>query len=208
MTRDELLALIGAIFSEEPRAVQGGFVLRHMPHVGEFAFLGRIYDPVGPALAGLWSTKANAVDHPYMSIMSEVANGLRMANLSLFGIVERVDRSVGPRAGQPISVDYGNVVEKPKGLDAKDLVIGGAVGWSSKGYYVMSRNGAVRLTHHANAGDIADEWPSLEPMLRAELARIAGLHDRQGRELATATNLMHPNGRRWESKVEPGSSYH
>lgn len=208
MIKGDLLALIAASLSHRPEAVAGGFLFCHTPHVGKFAYLGRVYDPVSLELARAWSANANNPENPYLSFLTQVANGLRIANISLHGLIEQIDRSVGPGAGQPISLDYGNLVGRPANLDDTDMVIGGMVGWSSKGAYVMDHKGAVRLVNDSNGGDVADEWPSLEAMLRAELSRLAELHDPEGRTLSTSTDLMHPNGRRWETEIEPGRLRH
>lgn len=208
MTRDDLLALITTSFSHRPQRVADGFLFCHTPQVAEFAYLGRVYDPVSSKSARAWATRARNQENPYLSFLTEVANGVRIANISLYGVIEQIDRSVGPGVGQPISLDYGNVVERPANLDDSDMVIGGIVGWSSRGAYVIGHEGAVRLVHYSNGGDVADEWPNLNAMLGAELTRIAELHDRDGRKLTTSTDLMHPHGRRWETEIEPGSARH
>jgi hypothetical protein len=206
MTRDELLALVADTLSQEPLLAPGGILFGHTPHVAEFAYLARVYDAAPPDQVRAWAT-AHDWDNPYLAFLTEVANGLSFANVNLFGVIEQIDRS-GRGAGQAISLDYGNVVERPVGLDETDMVIGGIVGWSSKGSYVMGREGAVRLTHHKDGADVAAEWPDLHSMLRSELTRVARLHDQEGRELGTSTELMHPKGRRWETEVEPGTTRH
>jgi hypothetical protein len=178
----------------------------HTPHVADFAYLARVYDAAPADQVRAWATAHNR-DNPYLSFLTEVANGLEVASVSLFGVVEQIDRS-GWRAGQAISLDYGNFVERPSGLKETDLVIGGIVGWSSRGCYVMDREGSVRLTHHQDGADAAAKWPDLPNMLHSELTRMARLHDREGRQLGTSTCLMHPQGRRWETEVEPGSTKH
>jgi hypothetical protein len=208
MTNDELLALIGSALSHQPQAAAGGYLVCHTPHVAEFAYLGRVYDPVSAERARTWATRSHHLGNPYLSFVTDVANGLRIANLSLYGVVEQIDRATGPGVGQPISLDYGNVVERPTHLDASDMVIGAVVGWSSRGSYVMDRLGAVRLVHCSNGDDVAAEWPNLKGMLAAELTRIGKLHDPHGRELTTSTDLMHPKGQRWETEIEPGSARH
>jgi hypothetical protein len=206
MTRDDLLALIAGVFRHEPQLAPGGVLVGHTPHVAEFAYLARVYDPAPPDQVRAWAT-AHDMENPYLSFLAEVANGLRVANVSLRGVITHIDRSVRG-VGQPVSVDHGNIFGRPASLDQTDMVIGGIVGWSSKGSYVMDREGTVRLTHHLDGADVAAGWPDLHSMLRSELTRIARLHDRQGRELGTSTDLMHPKGRHWETKVEPGSTRH
>jgi hypothetical protein len=207
MTRDELLALVVASFSHRPETVPGGCLFCRTPHAGEFAYLGRVYDPVSTERAEAGFAEARNPGHPYFEFVTRVANGLRIANLSLNGVIEQIDRS-GTGIGQPIAIWYGNSVERPANLEDTDMVIGDIVGWSSRGSYIMARDGTVRLAHPSDGADVADQWPGLYAMLRAELARLAELHDSEGRRLCTSTGLMHPNGRRWETEVEPGSTCH
>jgi len=207
MTRDELLALVTASFSHRPEPVPGGHLFCHTPHLGEHAWLGRVYDPISTERANPGFAEALNPRHPYFEFVTGAANGLRIATLCLNGVIEQIDRS-GTGIGQPIDLRYGNAIERPANLDESDMVIGDIVGWSSRGSFVMRRDGAIRLIHPLDGDDVAAEWPSLEAMLRAELTRLAALHNAEGRELCTRTDLMHPNGRRWETEIEPGSTRH
>jgi hypothetical protein len=206
MTPDDLLNLVATSFLHQPQAAAGGFLFCHTPHVGAFAYLGRVYGPISSECASAWAAKARGLTSPYLSFVTKVANGLRIANISLYGVIEQVDRTVGQGVGQPISLDYGNVVERPANLNDTDLVIGGIVGWSSRGCYIMDREGAIRLTHHTDGADVIDSWDSIDTMLRSELNRIAAWHDQDGRAIGTHTDLMHPNGRHWETETEPGTT--
>ncbi len=207
MTRDDLLELVTTSFSQRAEATQGGFLICHTPRIGDLAYLGRVFDPIPAARVRDWSGRTPRSGNPYFSFVTEVANGLRIANLDLFGVVEQLDRSV-EGIGQPISLYYGNLVARPANLDDSDMVIGGMVGWSSRGAFVMRHDGSVCLVHSADGSDVADEWPDLEHMLQAELGRLGALHDADGYELSSATELMHANGRRWETEIEPGSTTH
>jgi hypothetical protein len=208
VTKDDLLALLASSLSHSPERTEGGYLFCHTPHVGEFAYLGRVYDPAGAELVRTWFDGAARAAHPYRRFVTEVANGLRVANINLNGVIGIIDRSVGPNVGQPISLDYGNAFGRPARPDDSDMVIGGMVGWSAEGEFIMDRKGAVRLVHPLNGDDVADQWPSLEAMLGAQLGRLGELFDAEGRVLTTHTDLMHPNGRRWETSVEPGSARH
>ena len=208
MTRDDLLTLVATSFSQCPQSVAGGTLFCSTPHQGDTAYLGRIYDPLSHDRAVAWLSKADQPGNPYRSFLTTVANGLNVANLTLYGVVEEIDRSAGHGIGQPISLDYGNLVERPGDLSSDDLVIGGMVGWSSRGVYVLDRDSRVRLAHPENGADVAAYWSDLEAMLEAEFARLAQHFNSEGRELSSHTALMHPNGRRWETEIEPGSKPH
>jgi hypothetical protein len=208
MTKDDLLTLMATNLSHPVEPATGGYLFCHSPHEGEFAYLGRVYDPVSTKRAQVWFADLHQPGHPYFSFLTEVANGLRVASISLYGVIGELDRSIGPGVGQPISLDYGNRFERPGNLDDSDVVVGGIVGWSSRGDFVMDEFGRVRLVHTLNGDDVADEWLSLEAMLRAELPRLARNYDAEGRLISTHTDLMHPSGRRWETEIEPGTARH
>ncbi len=72
----------------------------------------------------------------------------------------------------------------------------------------MDQTGAVSLVNCLDACDIAADRPNLSAMLIAEIGRVSELYDVDGQELVSATELIHPAGRRWEVKEEPPSSVH
>ena len=170
--------------------------------------MARLYDPLDAVGLNGWLSEVNRPCNDYTRFLETGANGLRFVALNLYGIIRSMDRSVGPDAGQPISIDYGNLVERPAGMTEDQMVIGGTVGWSSRGAYIIDGRERVRLTHHADAHDVAAEWNCLEVMLKAETARISSLLSRTGEPLSTYTALMHPDGRRWETEVEPLTTVH
>jgi hypothetical protein len=208
MTRAALLALISARLGHVSLPTSGGTLFCHQPHIGKFSYVGRVYDPASAESIQRWGGSVRHTDSPYLSFLEQAANGLSIANIALFGIVATIDRTVSGHAGQPISLDYGNLVERPAHLQCSDLVVGSVVGWSSQGRYIMRPDGSVRLIHAHNADDVADEWASLPAMLESEITRIAEAHDEKGTCLSTATALMHPAGRRWETSIEPGTALH
>lgn len=197
-----MVARLAAGLDAEPEDLEGGVLLGPTPFVAPLAYLHRIYPPLAPVeLREL----AGAIGRPvgrYGDFLRDVGNGARLFNLSLYGFVEQLSREVSG-LGQPISLRYGNVVERPSGLADDELVIGGLVGWSSRGSFVLHASGAVSLVHRENGADVAARWPTLDAMLSAEIDRLLALHDRSGRAIAGSTVLMHPEGRRWETSAEP-----
>lgn len=208
MTRISLLSLISSRLGYTGFPASGGTLFCHQPLRGQYSYLGRVYEPASADGVQRWADSAGHPGSPYLSFLEQAANGLSFANIALFGIVAIIDRTVGAHAGQPISLDYGNLAERPAQMERADLVIGSVVGWSSEGRYIMKSDGTVRLTHAFDADDVADEWASLTAMLEAEISRVAEAHDANGRCLSSATGLMHPAGRRWETSTEPGAALH
>lgn len=197
-----MVARLAVGLDAEPEHLEGGVRLGHTPFVAPLAYLHRVYPP----LASVELTELeDAIGRPvgrYGNFLLGVGNGARLFNLSLFGFVEQLSREVNG-LGQPISLRYGNEVERPSGLADDELVIGGQVGWSSRGSFVLHASGAVSLVHPEDAADVAARWPTLDAMLSAELDRLSALHDRSGRAIVGSTVLMHPEGRRWETSAEP-----
>jgi hypothetical protein len=111
------------------------------------------------------------------------------------GLVELIDRSGSPR--QPISLDYGNTVERPPGLAEGELVFGGIVGEFVVGQLVIQGTGAVRLVHPNDGLDVAKTWSSFDNFIFAELDRLGPLHNMEG-ELAEKHLRLPLEARRWE----------
>ncbi|MFZ5721133.1 MAG: hypothetical protein ACOY5Y_16865 [Pseudomonadota bacterium] len=203
MTRDKLVALLSFGVDAEPELIEGGVRICHTPFVAPLAYLHRIYPPLSRGdIIDLKQSLAVPNLGGYGEFLAVVGNGARIFNLSLGGFVRQLNRSLHG-LGQPISLDYGNVVERPSGLEDNALVIGGVTGWSSRGVFVQLASGEILLTHAKDGCDVAARWPSLDALLADEILRLSKLHDRMGRSLVGSTELMHPGGRRWETEPEP-----
>ena len=204
MTRDQLLALLSKGIDACPVAHNGGVLLCHKPFEAPMAYLHRIYPALSPQqLRALEHHLGRKAPRSYSEFLCSVGNGARLFEISLYGFVGQFLRDSTDPLGQPISLDYGNAFERPDGLDEDTFAIGGMVGWSSSGTLLMEPNGQVLLVHHRNGRDIAARWPGLDEMLEEEIARCSRLYDRAGRLLASATETMHPAGRKWETSAEP-----
>ena len=205
LTRETLLTLMSGALDAKPELVAGGARLAHVPGGGALNYLLTLYPPLKTAdIVALELEAGRPVPLAFRSFLTSVGNGLSLYHvISIFGFVRELRRSTTDPIGQPISLRYGNVVERPRGLDEDDFGIGAMVGWSSRGTLVMSKDGAVRLVHPVLGEDVVAQWPDLDTMLKDEIGRLAPLHDRSGRRLATHTDLMHPAGRKWETKSEP-----
>lgn len=205
MTRDELLRLLQTGLDASPEYVGGGLLLCHRRSVAPLAYLHRIYPVLTQQeVSELESRLARPIPADHRAFLQTIGNGARFYSaFGLNGLVRRIDRSMGDGLGQPISLDYGNVNERPRGLDDDTVAIGGMVGWSSRGVLVMDRRGSIALVHPVDGQDVAASWDNLDNMLRSEIARLSPLHDSSGRSLVADTALMHPGGQRWETKPEP-----
>ncbi len=203
MTRIQLLALLSNGLTA-PTYVGGGVILCHTPSVAPLAYLHRIYPVLLPEqIAQLEVEIGQAPPRDYRAFLTSVGNGASLYNLSLYGFVHGLVRDAADPLGQPISLRYGNIIERPHGLHEDAIAIGGMVGWSSRGLLVMEPGGEVLLVHPHDGSDVAVRWPDLDGMLQDEMARLSSLHDPQGRLTSTFTAMMHPAGRKWETSAEP-----
>jgi len=204
MTREKLLALLSTGLDARPTCFGDGVVLCHTPFVAPLAYLHRIYPVLSPGeLASLQSNLGRKIPVSYSDFLCSVGNGANLYELSLYGFVSQARRSASDPLGQAHSLRYGNVIERPEGIKEDTFAIGGIVGWSSRGTLVMEPGGGVLLVHAYDGRDIAARWSCLDAMLEEEIARLSPLYDRTGRLLASATEVMHPAGRKWETSVEP-----
>jgi len=204
MTRDRLLALLSEGLDASPIAVGDGVLLCHRPFEAPLAYLHRIYPSLSSEqFASLERDLDRRVPKNYCDFLCTVGNGASLFGMSLYGYVDQLRRDATDPLGQPISLGYGNTVERPSEMDAETFAIGGMVGWSSRGKLLMEPSGEVLLVHHRDGRDIAARWPSLDTMIEEEVARRSTLYDRTGRSVASATEAMHPGGRKWETSSEP-----
>lgn len=203
LDRTQFLALLSSSLDDEPIHVAGGAQLGRLGDEGQIAFLHTLYPPLSENLIATVEARLGC-DLPasYRAFLSQVSNGARLFNvISLYGLVEQIDRDPAHPLGQPISIDYGNSLEPVPGLGSGELCIGGMVGWSSHGRLILSPGGRVKLAH-PDHGEVAVEWPSLPEFLTSEIARLSGSHDRAGRPTVSWTEMMHPAGRVWETEAE------
>jgi|SRR3984957_384116 hypothetical protein len=204
MTREKLVALLCSGLDAGPEFIGGGVLLCHTPAIAPLAYLHRIYPVLTPEdFDALESHVGRPVPPDYSDFLHRVGNGARLFELSLHGFVGQLRRVATDPLGQPVSLRYGNVVERPRGLDDDTFAIGAMVGWSSRGSLIMEPSGEVLLVHPVDGQDVAARWPDLETMLESEISRRSSLYDRAGRRLVSATDAMHPGGRKWETKAEP-----
>jgi hypothetical protein len=204
LTREQLIELLTKGVSAKPEFIKGGLRLCHRPHVAPLAFLHKIFPVISANDVNYLEQQLGRPAPPaYVAFLTKVGNGAQLFGMDLFGFVDRIDRSMDGRLGQPISLRYGNEVERPNELADSDFGIGGISGWSSRGTLVMGEAGDVRLVHPVDGRDVAATWPSLDDMIQSEIARLSKLYDRGGKSLSSFTENMHPGGRKWEEKNEP-----
>jgi hypothetical protein len=184
----------------------GGLAVCHRPQVAPMAYLHLVYPPLSEAAIDAADEHySRPIPAAYRAFLG-CANGCRLfEGFDLGGSLlqndgaEHIDRSLANVLGHPISLSYGNSVERPSGLSETVLIIGGMTGWNARGALAMTQAGDVALVHPDDGHDVAVRWPSLEAMLLSEIERRGAMFDAAGVRLASPQELMPPEARRWET---------
>lgn len=119
------------------------------------------------------------IPDPYKELLRHM-NGAKVLGVSLRGAVgNQVDRS-GEGIGQPISLRYENVDERPSYIPEGHLCIGGINGdYYSSGRLYLTSTGELEL-YNRRFDLIGAKWSSLTDFLSDEIPRRLNLYDETG----------------------------
>jgi hypothetical protein len=163
MTREIVTRLSSTADVRGLIVTEAGIAMEHDPARGANAYRHIIY-------AGLrtFEYESLLVDIPAISDIrgSDIymqMNGARLfsGDIIIAGYVDRVSRDPGDAIGQPISLSYGNCIERPAGLCRDEVVVGHLVREFENGLLVVNRAGEMWA---ADTGGIplGRTWPSFE----------------------------------------------
>lgn len=176
-----------------------GLCIGRTPWEGPHGFLHEIYESLDEAQVQQLEASYEVVFDQSLRGFYRNANGCSLFSiLSIGGVVGLVDRLVLRGVRQPVSLDYGNTVERPQGLGATDFIFGGIVGETIVGQLVIGRNGEVRLVHPTRGNDAAVVWQSFDDFLFSEIDRLTEHHNLRGEFTGPPDHRLPPGARRWE----------
>lgn len=181
----------------------GAYRTGHVPHVAPYAYLCSRYAGLDDKGARDAENEAERyIPKPYKELLRHM-NGARILGVSLHGgIGGSVDRS-GAGIGQPISIRYQNVVERPDYIPDGHLGIGAINGeWSSQGHLYLASTGEVEL-YNARFDMIGARWSSLSDFLEDEIPRRFSIYDDEGREIEKSKRLP-GDTEDWERLAQEG----
>jgi hypothetical protein len=183
---------------------RGGRCIGNTPWKGPQAFLHELYEPLDEAGIAAIEARVNARVEQQLRGFYLNANGAHLFHtISMHGLIGLIDRTLKGGIRQPISVDYGNHDERPRGLVSGDYVFGGIIGETVVGQLLMNAaGGGVRLVHPIDGTDVALTWPSFEDFLFAELDRLTLLHNDKGEFTGGKYDRLPPEAARWERKAK------
>ena len=190
----------------------GGLLVCHTPDRGAHAYLHRVHPGLSEArLAETEAAYGRPLPAEYRRFLAW-ANGASFfqGHLGFNGSHvsgagrDPIDRS-GRGVGQPISLDYGNAVERPRNAPPTAWAIGTISGWSGQGCLLLNQAGEVRLCALGDADDVAAVWPSLSVLIESEFDRMAALVDDKGAMQGRHEDFLPEAARRWEEpEPKPG----
>ena len=161
----------------------GTRLIRHVPHVGSLAYLHVVYGPlvenqIDDVEGQIGRKLPAALRRFYM-----LANGCSLFSgaLNFYGLRFDYDRSLSYLSRQPISMEYPNVLERPRNADQRDVFFA-SYKWDGT-QVLVKEDGSVTACSRFNAQTTLFQWPSIEQMMISEVTRIAHLFDRNGQKI-------------------------
>ncbi|WP_292065014.1 SMI1/KNR4 family protein [Brevundimonas sp. UBA7664] len=191
----------------------GGLQVCHTPAVAPLAHLHWVYPGLTEdRLVETEAAYAKPMPPEYRRFLGW-ANGMSLfdGHLSFTGShVVGSSRSLldqcGVGIGMPVSLDYGNVVERPAGLPATAWAIGVISGWSGQGRLVLNQSGEIRLCSLTDFDDVAAVWSTFGEMVLGEFDRMNALTGDAGEPHAEGAEFLPEAARRWERKPQDKGS--
>jgi hypothetical protein len=176
----------------------GAFATGHTPQVAPFAYLCRWYPGIHPERQRAAEEECGQRMHPSYWEFLTSTNGADLLGVSLHGVLGGfLDRSGTSVVGQPISIRYQNMVERPHYVPEGHLGIGAINGeWVSQGHLYLTAKGQVEL-YNARLNMIGARWDSLQDFMMDEIPRRLTLFDDAGDEIR-GTKRLPGNTENWE----------
>lgn len=194
--RDEIRARFDPLGCEDCGC--GAFKSGHVPHIAPMAYLCVWYPGLdGQGLEAAVEEADHHIPSSYRELLT-VTNGGRWLGVCLQGAAGAlIDRSA-QGIGQPISLRYQNVFERPDYIPAGHLGIGSINGaWYSQGHLYLTSTGEVEL-YNARFDMIGARWGSLAEFLTTEMQRRFTLYDAGG-QLIEGAKLLPGDTADWEA---------
>lgn len=168
----------------------GTRLIGYVPHVGKQAYLHVLF----PALTlqeimGLEAELGMVMPSSFKEFLQE-HNGLILFQGSLAILGWRTSYRRDPENRQPFSVVTENLRQRPVGAAPDEFFIGG-YDWDGSRLFMKGEDGRVFFRSRDNPR-ILTEWPSIEDMLRVEIARLATHYDGLGREIDATCSTLPP----------------
>lgn len=156
----KLVTLLSGTADGQPLAVDGGFLWMPRPEIAPKAYRHRVYDGLNDAalreVGQRYGARANG---PALAWLS-VANGARLFDgmIVLKGFVASERRDATNGLGQPISLDYGNLIGVPSFARPDQFIAGTVILEDDLLPIIIGSNGQVLVFEN---GVELEQWDSI-----------------------------------------------
>ena len=177
----ELLLKYSYLGIEESKCT-GATLIGKAPHIGEEAWLNRIYPPINvEEIVKIEENVGKTMPKSYAQFLTNYSNGLNILGdtLCLFGYRFNYIRDINV-AWQPYSIIDLNKFDKPRNSTKEMFFIGGYE-WDGSFLY-MTPDEKVHFCTSSDAQSLIS-WDSLFSMLISEIKRLYSLFDSKGMQI-------------------------
>jgi hypothetical protein len=153
----------------------------HQPSLGEKAFLITVFSPASEGeIANFEKDNVLRIPEQYRSFLT-IHNGAKFFHrLDFGGVIVRVSRDSVRLDRKPISLAYGNGLERNPFVPDSHFAFGGIADYSASGEYFLTVQGKVEFWPCDSDTPIDGGWSSLSEMLQSEILRIESMCDHNG----------------------------
>lgn len=182
----------------QPERVGGGWRFGQGLETRPLDYLHKLYLPVSGDAAEVISAVAGRPPPAAFLDFLTVCNGASLfrGRISITGLVLAVSRAIDG-LGQPVSLHYGNTVERSPNLRDEDFRIGGLIGASVVASVAMCPDGHVKIVHPSQVGPSVADFPSLKAFLEAMVAHYGPFFDAAGLSASSGDEMMPLAARPW-----------
>jgi hypothetical protein len=166
----------------EKKVADDTLLIGKAPHIAEQAWLHTIYSPLADRGITLIENSISKNIPADFKTFLRISNGLNVFNTTfcLFGIRENYKRT-HDAVLQPFDIIIPNTIEKPKGLNNKNIIIG-YYDWNGSYIHIDTQTNKVHLSERETTKSLY-EWKNFDDMLHSEIKRLCRLFDKEGCEL-------------------------
>lgn len=190
---DELMVLD----SEGSRTLPNGTRLiryRESREPGDLMYLHGFYGPLDAhGIAQLEQHIARSLPAPLRDLYSQT-NGLFLfaGSLKMTGLRADYSRKADDSAWQPISLEYGNTLDRAREIPPTWIAFGFYPSDPGADVSYDETDGRIVATPRYKAAPILYQWPSLSEMLTSEVKRLSALYRQAGHQVSAMNPFKPP----------------
>jgi len=145
MTHALVTLLSSSVNSNEITQTSNGIAIGRERHRGRLAYKHIIYRGIDQELISDIYHYYPHIHYSTIELLYKGMNGARLfsGQISIRGFIGNYNKRIIDDLGQPVSLRYGNDIERPKHLNSTDFVIGSVVDDRGSATIIVSREGRM-----------------------------------------------------------------